>query len=90
MLGAELNTVLELIAAVMVWPVMLDCTVMLEELTAVTAPVKSAIESTLPEGIPTRAVVFTVKVLAWVKSTPMLVVVGDLIALLRLMSSPIH
>jgi hypothetical protein len=40
--------------AVMLLPVVLDCTVMLLELAAVTTPMKSSMASTLPGGFPAR------------------------------------
>jgi len=88
--GAASSRVLALTAAVRDWPVRVFCTVMLEELKAVTVPVKSPIVSNAPEGVPVRGVVIAVKVFGCVKSTPMLVVVGEVMALLRLTSIPIH
>src|SRR5271169_6797666 len=67
---------------------MLDFTVMLDELMAVTDPVKSSMVSTTPGGRLVRTVVVAVKTFGWVKSTPMPPVVT--MAVLRFTSRPIH
>src|SRR6516162_9088988 len=63
---------------------------MLLGLRAVTVPIKSPMVSKAPEGVPVRGVVMAAKVLACVKSAATVVVVGAVIALLRLTSRPSH
>jgi hypothetical protein len=74
--------------AVMLLPVILDFTVMLLELAAVTTPMKSSMVSTLPGGIQDRTMVVAVMTFGWLKSTVIPLVV--VMALRILKSNPTH